>query len=262
MCRKIEHIFTKDLLEEEYHKNNLTTRQIGNKYNVSAEYIRKRMVKHNVCRNPPNRKISRIFKIGDIVGELTIIERDENFINKNGKKPKYICKCSCGNISSIFTHIIHKRQKCRKCLIKTLDKYTKYEGYKYITGTIFNNIVSAARQRSLEVCVTPQFLYNLFENQFGICALTGVDIFISNNPNKVRSTASLDRIDSNQNYTENNVQWVHKVVNRIKGSLAEDNLLDWAEKLVANKRLKQRMCKWTKNFTYVVDWCSTPQICS
>jgi hypothetical protein len=46
---------------------------------------------------------------------------------------------------------------------------------------------------------------------------------------------SFDRIDSGQDYTLGNVQWVHKVVNRMKMDLGEDEFLKWCGLVVNHK---------------------------
>jgi hypothetical protein len=46
-------------------------------------------------------------------------------------------------------------------------------------------------------------------------------------------TASLDRIDSSSGYTVNNIQWVHKMVNGLKGFLSNDEFIFWCQKVVS-----------------------------
>ena len=44
---------------------------------------------------------------------------------------------------------------------------------------------------------------------------------------RTRQTASLDRIDSNLDYIEGNVQWVHKRVNAMKSDMSTKEFLEW-----------------------------------
>jgi hypothetical protein len=46
-------------------------------------------------------------------------------------------------------------------------------------------------------------------------------------------TMSLDRIDNNKGYVEDNVQWVHKILQPIKMGMSEKEFLEWCG-LVAN----------------------------
>ena len=48
-------------------------------------------------------------------------------------------------------------------------------------------------------------------------------------------TASLDRIDSNKGYTIDNVQWVHKDINKMKMDLEEDVFIDNCKLIIENK---------------------------
>ena len=50
-------------------------------------------------------------------------------------------------------------------------------------------------------------------------------------------TASLDRIDSLKGYTEDNVQWVHKHINFMKGSLSENKFIEYCKLIVKNNEL-------------------------
>jgi len=59
--------------------------------------------------------------------------------------------------------------------------------------------------------------------------LSGIDLVFRKGRNKVQ-TASLDRIKSNKHYTLDNIQWVHKDINIMKGKLPEYVLLDYCKK--------------------------------
>ena len=71
--------------------------------------------------------------------------------------------------------------------------------------------------------ITKSDLWDLFVKQEGRCALSGVPIELLI---RKRSTASLDRINSTGSYTLNNIQWVHKDVNRMKSNLPPERFLE------------------------------------
>ena len=50
--------------------------------------------------------------------------------------------------------------------------------------------------------------------------------------NVFRFTASLDRIDNTKGYTQDNVQWVHKDINRIKSDLSQEYFLTLCKTVV------------------------------
>tara|TARA_Y100000296_G_C5126964_1_gene233391 strand:+ start:279 stop:743 length:465 start_codon:yes stop_codon:yes gene_type:complete len=61
----------------------------------------------------------------------------------------------------------------------------------------------------------------LLSMQGNTCALTRWPITIEG-VRKDKATASLDRIDSTKGYTKDNTQWVHKDLNWMKQSFAQD----------------------------------------
>jgi hypothetical protein len=76
------------------------------------------------------------------------------------------------------------------------------------------------------------YLYDLFIQQNGQCAISGIKISLGNGkPGKLR-TASLDRIDNTKGYVYGNVWWVHKHINKIKRTLTCDELKFWCQKVV------------------------------
>lgn len=85
-----------------------------------------------------------------------------------------------------------------------------------------------------------QFLYDLlYVKQGSRCALTGLPIGISNTIKgdwHGETTASLDRIDSRKGYTRDNVQWVHKWINKMKWELDQEQFITLCEAVVKYKR--------------------------
>ena len=165
-------------------------------------------------------------EILDKYGDWRVIDR--NFILR--KKHKYIkCKCKCGYEKYIMLSSLKAKQSkmCQSCagkshpMPKAFMKIWEGKVIKGLNRTTFGHIKSKATERSLEFNVSQQFLADLFEKQNGKCALTGITITLSTiikrgNPDWNYITASLDRIDSSRGYTEDNVQWVHKDINKMK----------------------------------------------
>lgn len=94
--------------------------------------------------------------------------------------------------------------------------------------------------------VTMEYLWDLFLIQNKKCALSNVEITLnqrwSQQNNKKTSeivqTASIDRINNKLGYVIGNVQWVHKHINNIKGSLDENDLLYYCEQIIKTKSIK------------------------
>ena len=50
------------------------------------------------------------------------------------------------------------------------------------------------------------------------------------------SVASLDRIDRTKGYEPGNVQWVHKIVNDMKGTLKDADFIAWCGAVASHVR--------------------------
>lgn len=169
----------------------------------------------------------------DLVGQrfssLVVAERD---LTALGKGSKWRCVCDCGE-----THVVSggnlrsgRTTACQKCVVGKRAK----ERERYVAGdipqTYWNQIRNGAQDRGIHFDISPEFAYQLFVNQNGLCALTGETIAFRTDSAR-KHTASLDRIDSSKGYVNNNIQWVHKTVNLMKNHLDQTEFLSWCKKI-------------------------------
>lgn len=98
-------------------------------------------------------------------------------------------------------------------------------------GSYWRHIVAGASSRGLKVGVTKDDVWLLFQQQGGRCALSGVPIVMGP---VGTMTASLDRKDSSQGYVAGNLQWVHKAVNRMKGTLSDVEFTSWCRAIAVH----------------------------
>jgi DNA-binding CsgD family transcriptional regulator len=117
----------------------------------------------------------------------------------------------------------YKRQRARK----------HWKGCGEISGTFWRRIETNAMIRNIELSVDIKYVWNLFEKQKRKCAITGTPLKFGTNLSD--TTASLDRIDNNKGYVPENLQWVHKRINIMKGKLSMDEFNSWC-KLASNLR--------------------------
>ena len=106
-----------------------------------------------------------------------------------------------------------------------------------ITGTYMCYMKRKAKERNLEWSLSYEYLWNLFLQQEGRCALSGIDIKLStkinktNNLDRTAHTASLDRIDNGLPYIEGNVQWIHKTLNAMRRQYSVEEFVWWCSKV-------------------------------
>ena len=163
-------------------------------------------------------------------GSLVVLERDLS------RESRYwICLCDCGEkVSRIPTFLAHQKiNACPRC--RTGSGSHAWKGYKGLPQDIYNTIRHSAEARGLELNVSIECLWKLYEDQNKLCAFTGLPIsFNETYRNKKSKTASLDRIDSSKGYIVGNLQWVHRDVNKLKKNFSDIRFIELC-KLVASK---------------------------
>lgn len=172
------------------------------------------------------------FKAGDTFGKWTVVDG----ILGDDHYKRILVRCECGHEQLAFpTRLLNGTSVgCRRCTASGKNHY-KWSGIGELPATMLYTIKQNARAKNRIVDVDLEYLWNLFQNQNGKCALSGQEIYLMKSNTKWGrdSTASLDRIDSNGNYTKGNVQWVHKDINRMKTDFSQDRFV-YLCKLVAD----------------------------
>ena len=108
----------------------------------------------------------------------------------------------------------------------------KHHGYGEITKTFWCDVLRGAKSRNVPVEITMEDAWNLFLKQNKKCAITGKEIHFAFNSVVRNGTASLDQIIAGKGYIVGNVQWVHRVVNRLKWDLEQSQLIEWCRAVV------------------------------
>jgi hypothetical protein len=181
---------------------------------------------------------------GNRYGLLTEIKwvKNEKFVAKSGS----VCyhnywefKCDCGKSKVIRKWRVapYNETSIKSC--GCLVNISKRKGFEEMSGSQWCTIKKGANQRKIAFEITIEEVWNLFLKQAKKCALSGEEIKFSKiNPWYKETTASLDRINSEKEYTIDNIQWVHKDVNLMKFDLPEERFLDLVEKIY-NYRLRK-----------------------
>lgn len=103
---------------------------------------------------------------------------------------------------------------------KSKEKNPAWRGYKDVPGKVFSKLKRGASQRDLEFSISIEDIYNQYEKQHKVCALSGLGISFDKD-------ASVDRIDSNIGYTVDNIQIVHKKLNMLKKDTPDEEFIEW-----------------------------------
>ena len=152
---------------------------------------------------------------------LTILE---SYINRK-KNRTYICLCKCGRKRKFTEKCLNKLPNRNKCKCpKNLGSHSKnYKGYQDISGHYFSRLKLSAKNRKIEFKLDIKEIWDIYEKQNKLCALTKLPIEFNprNGKSLIAQTASVDRIDSNKPYEKSNIQIVHVKVNSIKHSYNE-----------------------------------------
>ena len=152
-------------------------------------------------------------------GLLTILQTCSYRDKSNKLRYFCICKCDCGSLKRIGTyHIKSGKTKSCGCMINTQE----ISGYKKISNRYFDRVKSNANKRNIKFDISIEDCWQKYKEQNGCCSLSGIDIKLQRNIKSRKQTASLDRIDSSKGYTKDNIQWIHKDINRMKSDFEED----------------------------------------
>lgn len=160
---------------------------------------------------------------GDKINNWEVTQ--ERLVRKNGRSYVKV-RCTCGsNVEKDLpiSHLKSKKSKgCSKC-----SRFHTNTGFNLITGEYWSHLQHGAQSRDLEFSITIEQAWDTYVSQNGKCNLTGVDLEFESFGKDRRSskTASVDRIDSSKGYVVNNVQWVHKDVNKMKNAFEQEYFL-------------------------------------
>ena len=137
-----------------------------------------------------------------------------------------------------------------------------FKGYGEIGASYFQTLQFSAKTRGYDFNVTIQQIWDLFLKQNRKCKLTGEKLYFNSQKQIARGfeqTASLDRIDNSKSYTIDNIQWLHKSVNIMKGKGTDQELINLCKKITNYQQYKidnptqeiyieERKKKWDYNY--------------
>lgn len=172
----------------------------------------------------------RRFK-GQRFGLIELLEKRE----LRGKNHLWLVKCHGCDKQYVRSSSFKKGTYscgCKKS--KPNNQSPHWKGYGSLSSQIFTHYKVNAKRRGIDFNISIIEMWELFEKQNGLCALSGIPIKFGSR-GKDENTASLDRINSKLPYVVWNVQWVHKHINMMKLNHDQTYFIHLC-KLIANKK--------------------------
>ncbi len=242
-----EDILTKEYLNQKYIVEKLGPHSIAKEIGCTPHTVYKYLKIRNIQQEQRNISV-RENETYNSLKTIKLIDKRKNGCNI------WLCECVCGNLTKVDSGQLNsgnvKSCGCNKKR-KGIDN-PNWKGYKDISGNFFQSIKSSARNRKIEFNISIEYISNLLDKQNHKCILSGLDIHLI----KDKETASLDRIDSSRDYSIDNIQWVHKDINKIKSDLSLDKFYYYCELVTNPIKLQQKCrtddiyCSFWKNIEY------------
>lgn len=206
----------KDFLIDRYLNKQLPVREIAKELGLrSTGYVCYCLDKHNIPRRIKGRKNIPLTKEFFEEQYVKLRKRAKAIAKEFKIRPREIV------MDIIRSHGIPKHANSKK--LKNSRASTICQRY-------YSALVYRADKIGIEFNISKEYLLDKFNEQGGKCGLSGVEIYFTHIcPIRgiLKQTASLDRIDSEKGYTKGNVQWVHKIVNKMKQNLKDEEFISW-----------------------------------
>lgn len=153
--------------------------------------------------------------------------------DKSSVEISKITKISRGSIRRILKQ---KGLSLRTSIDRSVGKFSsssdKWSGCGEISGSRWGDISYGARSRGVEIALSIEDAWKVWEYTGGICPYLNIPLLHPKTDKDKKAgnwSASLDRIDSSKGYTPDNVQWIHKDVNKMKINLSHDRFIEMCE---------------------------------
>lgn len=214
----LKSLLTKDFLTEQYLELKKSAYTIARETGVSPSAVQRYLEIHEIPRRATR---TREDIAGHRYGKLVAIRMEET---KSCERTKWLCECDCGNerIASI-TKLKSGEVACCGCQYLGIGHFA-YKGTSLISGTFWSRLRRSAEVRGISLDVTIEEAERRLVLQNRRCVYLGCEISADLRHGE-SCTGSIDRINSSRGYAYDNIQWVHKDVNRMKWEFGEDYFL-------------------------------------
>lgn len=135
----------------------------------------------------------------------------------------------CSLVTNFHSNFIYKKT--------SIKLYSSY----------FKDLQHNANKRKIEFSISDNDIIEVFENQGGVCALSGVNLTLPEKCSLYRErihTGSVDRIDNNLGYFKKNIQIVHKKINQSRKDLTIERYKELCNLVSQNGPLSTCIQAW------------------
>jgi hypothetical protein len=203
------------------------------------------------CVDWPDR--SKPIAVGRQFSKWTVLKEVDR--DPKGNRLRYLCICECGVEKIVHAHKLLNggSTQCKTCQSKTHSQIMSHHlGVGEVPGPYLTRLIAGAnRKRTINVYLSIEDLENQWQVQNKRCALTGWALSLQRSDRDSSATASVDRIDSSEGYTPDNIQWVHKDINRLKNNYTEERFFEMCQAVVnykdQTKKLREGRRPWLRN---------------
>lgn len=161
--------------------------------------------------------------VGEKCGTLVCIDVEHTRYDNGRSKIVFLCQCEvCKTEHSVKSDIFRLGEtscpSCRKNskmhFVTKFSKPTNIDRY-------YSTIKTRSNKNNLEFDITKESIIGLLIDQDYKCKLSNQTIGFDD------GSASLDRIDSEKGYTQENIQWLHRNINYMKNTMPEGMFITW-----------------------------------
>jgi len=176
--------------------------------------------KSTQCRSCSNKQENLLNKIFE---NWTVIKKIKG-------TTKWLCKCKCGKELEIYGSALTtgKRKQCRKC-------YSDKQRHHVVNSCFLHRSKNNAKKRNYEFSITKDDILSLYYRQNKKCRFCQDSIVVPKTQKEFKNCnniASIDRIDNNKGYNQNNIQLTCLKCNLGKQSMSDLEYINHCKKVV------------------------------
>lgn len=207
----------------------------GNIKEVTSNHLTRNQIKSCGCLSLGPKPIDMEGrKLGKLLIQSKNIRTDKHY------NVYWNCLCDCGKKCVVSgTCLRSKNTRSCGCIKREEASNRTWRGCGEVSATLFCRTKNSARIRNIEFNITIEDMWNQYLKQGGKCNISGENITLikkGNIKDIANQTASLDRIDSKKGYTVDNIQWVHKIIQRMKMDIVQDTFIKWSGIIYLNNK--------------------------